>query len=246
MLIVLFQFALRQAERKYKESQQEAAILRNKILVLETNMSSISLKADDKNNSGKLTRNGSQNPLLSIFFILLQFLNYLFEGLNGDIPGSSSILYHPSLSPDLLPYPSPSDFIPPPPSPIPSHSPDFFPPEPIYSPDERLPPLGGRRGPSPPPPMSPDDDFGPPPPVMKYPPNRSHNVEPPVPGGYSRRTPPPSGRHRSQYKRPPRSSIGTTNIFSLRYFYRYYFENFCISDSPSSGMSLESLDKSGR
>lgn len=117
------------------------------------------------------------------------------------------MMYHQPLSPDLLPYPSPSVFIPPPPSPIPSHSPDYFPPEPLFSPDERLPPLGGRRAPTPPPLGGPDDDeFTPPPPIMKFPAGRSRNE--PVPS-YSRRTPPPTARHRSQFKpRQPRSSIG--------------------------------------
>lgn len=81
-------------------------------------------------------------------------------------------------SAEMLSYHSPNDFIPPPPSPLASHSPEFFPPEPSYSPDQRLPPLGGRRVPSPPslivPPPE-DDDFKPPLPHAQYMPGRSRH-----------------------------------------------------------------------
>lgn len=125
--------------------------------------------------------------------------------INADMPSFPSMMYS-SISPELS-YTS-SEFIPPPPSPIASHSPDFFVPEPSYSPDERLPPLGGRRAPTPPPPE--EDDYTPPSSLLKYGTGRGRNpAEPPMPTAYIRRTPPPSGRHRSQFKtRQPRNSMG--------------------------------------
>ncbi|XKL65463.1 hypothetical protein PGB90_008883 [Kerria lacca] len=132
-------------------------------------------------------------------------------------------MYHMPISPDLLPYPTSTEFVPLPPSPITSHSMEFFPPEPLYSPDERLPPLGGRRVPSPPPLLMPADDFAPPPPDIKYMSRINRNETLASPSHL--RSPSPTNRNRSQYKiRRQKNSL----------------------DSPSSGLSVESLDKSGR
>lgn len=47
-LELFLQFMLRQAERKYQESEKEAATLRNRVLILETTLSN--QKLNDKTN----------------------------------------------------------------------------------------------------------------------------------------------------------------------------------------------------
>lgn len=124
--------------------------------------------------------------------------------LNGDLSTSGSSMMYPSVPSDMLPYPPSNEFIPLPPSPIASHSPEFFPPEPLYSSDERLPPLGCRRIPSP---LVPLEDFMPPPPVIEYTSNRSRN-DSSLSSSFLR-TPPPPNNVRPQYKnRQQQNSIG--------------------------------------
>lgn len=130
-------FALRQAERKYKECEQEAAALRNKLLMLENNMTTSSSKNETPvSNAGNLVNGIASNGLPSEFY-------------PGNVAAIPSDLFNSS------------EFIPLPPLPLPNHDVEIFPPEPLYSP-ERLSPLGGaaagRRPLSPPPPLIDDED----------------------------------------------------------------------------------------
>jgi len=146
--------------------------------------------------------------LLVLFISVVVLSKLLVSGMNGDLTTlPPPLAYPPLISPDLLPYPS--DFIPPPPTPpLPSHSVEFEPPiPPLFSPDERLPPLGGRRVPSPPNSNPGDDDeFTPPPPILGYLSNRTRNE---MSSSYMRTTPTTGSYRSSQFKpRRQRNSVG--------------------------------------
>ena len=172
----------------------------------------------------------------------------MVAGINGDMTTPPPPLTYPLYSPEMLPLPS--DFMHTPPTPpLPSHSVELDPPMPLlYSSDERLPPLGGRRVPSPSNSILGDDDeLITPPPPPGYHANRSRNE---MPSSY--RTAPHSGRQRSSQFRPrrQRNSLGEYTEEIGNEFIGETSANrqlpFFFADSPSSGMSVESLDKSTR
>ncbi|XP_049940648.1 transport and Golgi organization protein 1 isoform X1 [Schistocerca serialis cubense] len=243
--------AARQAERRLEESRQEAGQLRNRLTVVEKNITNTSQNSSESGKVGDRLQGADSNGELPASFLhmgMQEMQDPSFQHRDRDGHPVSPPLIPGQPLPPFMGIPPPGVFMPPPPLPGAPFVPP--PPPPLFPGDRRPPPLGRMSSPPPPPHRySPEarGDFSPydqSPPLSPHeydddddsPPRRFHHRSPP---------PPPL----APYPPPPRQLSRWDDPHSgFRPLPPVHRESPRDSKGSalSSGHSSESLDKSSR
>ncbi|XP_069704271.1 transport and Golgi organization protein 1-like isoform X2 [Periplaneta americana] len=176
--------AARQAERKLEESKQEAGQLRNRLTIVEKNVTNVSKNGLTGDSNGELPTSPVHMGISNLQDSSSSPLHYQHhEGIPASPPLPGMIPGQPLPPNPFMGIPPPGVFIPPPPPGAPFMPPP--PPPPLFPGDRRPPPLG--RMSSPPP-----HHYSPPPPDHRgtYSPY-DHSPPPSPPPGHLYRSPPP-------------------------------------------------------